>query len=262
MVKLLYYTFRTDRDIKRQRELFPRHLHDFYEIYLFLNGDVKYVIEDKSFEMRPSRLLLIKPYTYHFPLFMGGSEYYERISMHFAAEGDEGFVERLFGRLEMIDLDKYPDLLSIFSLFIKYSPSLGEEQAFSYAQACLTQFLLTIDSVAGEVKAENVGNIPIIIKRAIEFINNNIEKRITLNALSEKLYVNKGYLSKLFMRHFKMPVGTYIRNKQLLLADALIKNGTPPTDVYLKCGFSDYSSFFRAYVKMFGYLPSKAKKLR
>ncbi len=259
MVKLLYYNFRADRDIKRQRELFPRHLHDFYEIYLFLGGDVRYVIEDKSYEMKPFRLLFIKPFTYHFPLFMGGSEY-QRISMHFAAGGDGGFVERLFDNFEMIDLDKYPDLLSIFSLFIKYSLSLSQEHAFSYAEACLNQFLLTIESMAGEIEAESGGNIPVIIKRAVEYINQNIEKKIFLSDLAEKLYVNKSYLSKLFMKHFKMTVGTYIRNKQLLLADALIKNGTPPTDVYLKCGFSDYSSFFRAYVRMFGHSPSKAKK--
>ena len=129
MVKLLYYTFRTDRDIKRQRELFPRHLHDFYEIYLFLNGDVKYVIEDKSFEMRPSRLLLIKPYTYHFTLFREAANTTSRISMHLPPKA-WGVCGEAFWRVEMMNLDKYPDLLSIFSLFSKYSPSLGEGRPF------------------------------------------------------------------------------------------------------------------------------------
>lgn len=129
--------------------------------------------------MKPFRLLFIKPYTYHFPLFTGNAEY-KRIFMHFKAQDDGGLQ--------------------------------------------------------------------------------NIERRISLGELSDSLFIDKSYLSKLFKQHFNMPVVSYIRNKQLLLADTMIKNGTPPTEVYLKCGFSDYSSFYRAYVKMFNRSPSKNKK--
>ncbi|MBQ2742579.1 MAG: AraC family transcriptional regulator [Oscillospiraceae bacterium] len=36
-------------------------------------------------------------------------------------------------------------------------------------------------------------------------------------------------------------------------------NNNPPTKIYLDCGYRDYASFYRAFVKMFGYPPSQTK---
>ena len=33
--------------------------------------------------------------------------------------------------------------------------------------------------------------------------------------------------------------------------------GAKPTEIYTKCGFSDYSAFYRAYKNQFGYPPSE-----
>ena len=256
-VKLLGYNLHSDT-VENNQRLFPRHLHSYYEFYLFLKGDVTYIIEDKSYEMKPYRLLFIRPYTYHFPLFLGNGQY-RRISMHFmATEESGGFLEELFKKYEVIDVEKYPELMSIFEMLIKHGAALDRKKEFCLAESCLTQLILTVDRVAGNVEVENTEFNP-IIKRAITYINQNIEKRISLEDLSENLYISKNYLAKLFKRHFNIPIAAYIRNKQLLLADNMIRSGTSPTDVYLKCGFWDYSSFYRAYVKMFGRSPSTAK---
>lgn len=257
LINLLSYSILSDFEVQKQHKQIPKHLHDFFEIYLFLSGNASYIIEEKSYEMKPFRLLFIKPYTYHFPLFTGNAEY-KRIIMHFKAQDDGGLVERLFNKFEMVELENYPELMSIFNLFIKSASVLNRDFTYQMAQTCLIQFLIMAESVIGKVKVSSSDN-PLITK-AIKYINQNIERRISLGELSDSLFIDKSYLSKLFKQHFNMPVVSYIRNKQLLLADTMIKNGTPPTEVYLKCGFSDYSSFYRAYVKMFNRSPSKNKK--
>ncbi|MFR1784860.1 MAG: AraC family ligand binding domain-containing protein [Ruthenibacterium lactatiformans] len=43
------------------------HHHDFYEIYLFLNGSVEYSIESRIYRLLPGDILLIGPMELHQP---------------------------------------------------------------------------------------------------------------------------------------------------------------------------------------------------
>ena len=51
----------------------------------------------------------------------------------------------------------------------------------------------------------------------------------------------------------------YIRQKRLLMARHLLEKGERPLSIYSKCGFSDYTTFYKAYVKYFGKAPSEDK---
>lgn len=53
------------------------HSHDFYEIYFFLDGNVKYYIENESYELAKGDVLVIPPWKLHRPVF-GENVPYER----------------------------------------------------------------------------------------------------------------------------------------------------------------------------------------
>ncbi len=48
----------------------------------------------------------------------------------------------------------------------------------------------------------------------------------------------------------------YIVEKRLIYAHKLISENEKPTKIYLDCGYNDYPTFYKAYLKMFGYPPS------
>ena len=48
----------------------------------------------------------------------------------------------------------------------------------------------------------------------------------------------------------------------MIYAKRLLDEGKKPTDVYSLCGYSDYSTFFKAYTKRFGQSPKVAKARR
>ena len=48
----------------------------------------------------------------------------------------------------------------------------------------------------------------------------------------------------------------YLRDKRLMLAQTLLGSGNKPTEIYEQCGFRDYATFYRAYVRYFGVNPS------
>ena len=61
------------------------------------------------------------------------------------------------------------------------------------------------------------------------------------------------------MRQFKQEtgytLGNYISRKRLLLAKELILSGVPGTQACFDCGYKDYSTFSRAYRRLFGESP-------
>lgn len=46
---------------------------------------------------------------------------------------------------------------------------------------------------------------------------------------------------------------SYVRTQKCILAQELLTRGEPATSCYLDCGFNDYSSFYRSYLKVFGH---------
>ena len=47
---------------------FPRHMHEEFELYYFLEGSADYVVGEKVYPLVPYDLLLIRPAVYHFPV--------------------------------------------------------------------------------------------------------------------------------------------------------------------------------------------------
>ena len=66
------------------------------------------------------------------------------------------------------------------------------------------------------------------------------------------------------MRLFKAQTGStvhaYVRQKRLLCAARLIREGVPATKAAADSGFGDYSAFHRAFRESFGISPGQLKK--
>ena len=65
------------------------------------------------------------------------------------------------------------------------------------------------------------------------------------------------YLYRLFKRElFKTPK-KYITEKRLLWAQKQLRKGKKPTEVATRCGFDDYTTFYRNYSELFEKKPSE-----
>lgn len=52
-----------------------------------------------------------------------------------------------------------------------------------------------------------------------------------------------------------MTPAKYIHAKRLFYAKQLLDLGKKPTEICYQCGYNDYSTFYRNYVKLFGFAP-------
>lgn len=86
IVNDFYFHHTADRGVSS----YPIHMHDGYEIYYFISGDVTYFIEGTAYELHPNDLLIINNQELHKPQ-LNSSAVYERKVFHFTSK----FLEEL-----------------------------------------------------------------------------------------------------------------------------------------------------------------------
>ena len=90
---------------------------------------------------------------------------------------------------------------------------------------------------------------------SVDYVNLHYSEPLSLEQLSELVYVSKYHLSHEFHRLVGTSVYRYIQKKRLMIARQLLSQGQRPNDVYSSCGFSDYAGFYRAFHNEYGISP-------
>lgn len=259
----IFHYLNTDLDI------ISLHHHDFYEIYLFISGDVTYLIEGKSYCLKPGDIILLNSKELHQAIINKKDSNYERIVLWIS----RAFLEEL--STEKTDLSlcfegqnrknvlrgdietsKNIKLLLNKLLGLEDYKGIGKELLYkAYIMELmvhLNNLIFNEDIHLGyDIRKNN------LIDGMIEYINNHINEDITLDKLSEHFYLSKYHLSREFKNHTGTTIHRYIVQKKLIEAKELIIKKTPITEVYKQCGFGDYSNFFRAFKNEYGVTPKQ-----
>ena len=240
------------------------HHHDFYEIYLFLNGSVEYSIESRIYRLLPGDILLIGPMELHQPRIAKDHGPYERMVLWL----DKRYLEQLstpqtsLTRCFDASAPGHTNLLRLPPAQRAESQTLMERlaaesegaQAAAYgsdvvARACLLQLLAGLNrfALAARARHEVEDKAGPVVAEVLHYINEHYPDELSLDLLSAKFFISKYHLSHEFHRLVGTSVYRYIIQKRLVIAKQMLANGVAPTDVYGHCGFGDYANFYRAF---------------
>ncbi len=252
---------------------FEHHYHDFNKIIIFISGDVVYNVEGKSYRLKPWDILLVPSTQVHKPIIEPEQEY-ERIVIWI---NDDFLIEHgneqnnLLTCFNIAREDRnlvrlgQNSLSSIKAILAKLEQELKNKQFGTdvLCNALFVQFIVYINRL--QLKPDlNTENIEVEfdeqITQVIQYINSNLGLDLSISELSSKFYINKFYLMHKFKDNTGYSIHKYVNNKRLQKCAASIKAGTSPSEVASEFGFNDYSSFVRAFSKMFGVSPSKYYK--
>lgn len=96
-----------------------------------------------------------------------------------------------------------------------------------------------------------------IITDLTQWIDENIERDLTLKKISKKSGYTLWHLQRIFFSVQKIPLGCYIRERRLhFAAEDLHKTTQSILNICLKYGFSSQQAFCRSFKKKYGMPPN------
>ena len=97
-----------------------------------------------------------------------------------------------------------------------------------------------------------------LVTQCIEYIEKNLTEDLNVEKISREIKFAPSTVAHSFKKQMSISLHKYIVQKRLYFAKTMLDKGYLPTQVYLSCGYTNYSSFYKAYIKMFGKTPKES----
>lgn len=256
------------------------HSHDYYEFYIFLEGDIDMQIEnvaDKSIELVPGDIVVFPPGIRHHAIerpsgkrkgakdqtlppyrrfvFWISDKYLKElvtISPDYAYLIDEAQKGRFIHHLES----------ALFGQVQSKAITVLEEISTvhyghdAFLRIYSSELLLTLTRYVYESEHKiSVSENTDMMGQLITYIDEHLTDSLSLDILAEKLFVSKSYIVHEFKNRLGLSVHQYIVKKRLAGCRDAMLSGTPISQAYITYGFNDYSNFYKAFRKEYGYSP-------
>lgn len=252
---------------KEQKEI-TTHYHDFDKITIFIKGKVSYMVEGKNYELKPYDIVLVKHNDIH-RLTVDSSEIYERIIVYISPNFMKAYKTEAYDLnycFEKADKEhsnvlRIPSLdkSSLFRSILRLEKSFSDDgyAAELYRQVLFLEFMVHLNRAALNNRLEFIETKKQNSKTAdiLAYINEHLTEDLSIDKLADTFYISKYYMMRQFKQETGDTLGNYISRKRLLLAKDYILSGVPSTQACFDCGYKDYSSFSRAYKRLFSESP-------
>lgn len=252
-----------------------KHTHNYYEFYVFLEGDVSIEIEDTLYPLQFGDIMLIPPgvshraviHSFHSPyrrfIFWISKEYCNHL---LSLSPDYAFLMQyvITNHEYIFHLDR----ISFNHIQSKMLSLIEEMQTRRFGQESfiilkVNDLVLRMNRIIYEQKNPQQTSEELSLYQNIyTYIEEHLEENLTLEKIAEEFFVSKFYIAHLFKNNLGISLHQFITKKRLALCREAILSNMNITKAYQTYGFGDYSSFYRAFKKEYGISPKDLRDTR
>ena len=151
------------------------------------------------------------------------------------------------------------DLEMVFGLNLKY---LNEVSTLNNVERLCEWIIKVLDRfIESMYNIENINNFH-IIKKSIQYINDNVSTNISLDSVAEYIYLSPSYFSRLFKKEMGINFIDYLNKVRIeeskkYLTDLKISL----SDIANTVGFTDQSYYTKVFKKIEGISPGQYRKM-
>ncbi len=255
------YTSYIDKD---SEYLEGPHIHDCFEIYMNISGDVSFLIDNNLYPVKRGELAFSKPNVFHHCVYNKSCTVEHFVLWIHAKEDSEIFhftAKKNFSPLFSADEQTKNMLISLFyQLYAAYKSKAACAKLFQTAY--LLQILSIINSGKNLFNIDETQLLPPDFNRLLTDIDKNFLNFHTAKDLAEHAFVSTATLNRWFKNYLQLSPKRYLEAKKLSYAKKLVAQGQSITEAGLNAGFYDASHFISIFKKNFGFTPFKYKKQR
>lgn len=263
----------THQDVSLSNSQVSLHSHVFYEILCCQNTcDVEYLVGADRYRLQKGDIVIIPPGVSHRALLPDHmTEPYRRdvmwLSTEFAATVPHLFPEESKAltretRLLRTAGTQWEFLAEMFRNGVREF----EQQRLGWEEAVLGNSIMILvyirramqDRTAVPLRVEK----PELLDQVLIYVEEHLAEKITLADVAKHFWVSQSTITQTFRN--KMGVSFYrcVTQRRLIAAKTLILQGLPLESVNEKVGFTDYSTFYRAFKQEFGISPRQYRKMK
>lgn len=255
----LYYSFRSTHYCRLN---YPSaiHYHDYFELVVFVEGDMHYLCEDAAYAPSKGDVILIPPGTMHMSVPDADETHYTRHVFYLCPDA-----------FEPMNLPQLTDFLQphrrmavtrvndeTLALLSRLDGALASEDAISRAMALglAIQFFCVLARSRFEA-GHATQRLPENVRAIQRYLDGHFAVIRNASDVARHFYYSREYLSRLFRRHFNVTVSDYLAKKRIAHAQMLIARGVSFSEACLQSGFENMGTFIRVFKSVSGLTPSQ-----
>lgn len=263
----------THQDISSSNANFQFHSHTFYEMLCCRNNcGAEYLIAAERYKLQKGDIIFIPPGVSHRPLLPEQmAEPYIRDVIWFSEE----FLHLICNttpELQAINF-RQPFLFRTAGTRLEYlcelfrngvreaeSSQLGWSTIVaSYAGSILIHFARAgADSKNKPMAAEE----PELLDQVLLYVEEHMAEKISLTDTAHHFFISESSITQIFRKKMGISFYRYVIQRRLIASKTLIERNVPLDNVAEMVGFTDYSSFYRAFKQEYGISPRQYRKLQ
>ncbi len=243
------------------------HSHSFFEVLYICSGSIQYLIGTERYRLQAGDVVFVPPGISHRPLLSDGvQEAYRRYVLWLSTE----FVRSLapyFPRegfqcpsLLRTANTKFSRIGRIFQNGIRErtQEKPGWKASLYANTVCLMVELYRI--IADDQAQRPSSEKPQLLDQILTYVEENLSERITLADTARQFYVSESTISAIFRKEMGISFYRSVTQRRLIASKNLILAQEPLEIVASRVGFSDYSSFYRAFRQEYGISPRQFRE--
>lgn len=237
------------------------HAHDYYEVQIYVSGDVEYVSENDVISVVPYTVVWFQPGHMHASRLLANSEF-DRYLLYFSKDfftinGTNtpitNFMEHMAAGSLKLSRKATDELIAILKKIDQVLQS-----NLTYKELLVNALLVGLFALINSAEAETISSVSSRdnATKIKQYIDSNYATINSVSEIAEHFFYSREYLSRVFKDSFNTSVAQYIARKRIIECLPLLTT-LGATNAGRIVGFHNHQSFINTFKRVMGCLPSE-----
>ena len=267
--------YRIFRYVDTSKESIYKHTHNFFELFILVQGHIKYMTAGNNFYLAPGDFLFINKNQEHLADVLDFNIPYDRIALHINPSTLTALSDGKINLASIFTSSEFRVYHYPSAIFVQIKEHLNRLAEIYYTPDLYGANILGRSELAelfiifNQYKnSENIYSFDKsnknlqLVSISKKYILNHINQKITNDDIAHYFLMNKYY----FMHQFREIAGIsfqqYVQNIRIEQVLERVKQEIPIMQAAQECGFYDYTGFYRLFKKQYGCSPSNYLKAK